>query len=120
MATARDRRAEADAVLAERRSMLDKARQAERIAAERDTATERYERYKQAVEVHVQIQALATTHPSPNPVGVLRGGVERLRALDSTIHELQGDPRQRDDGRLRARAGTDLATPLAHLGRAGR
>ncbi len=89
MATARDSRAEADRVLAERRSMLDKARQAERIAAERDTATERYERYKQAVEVHIQIQALASTHPSANPVGVLRGGVERLRALDSTIHELK-------------------------------
>lgn len=89
MATARDRRAEADAILAERRSMLDKARQAERIAAERDTATERYERYKQAVDVHVQIQALATTHPSPNPLGILRGSVERLRALDSTIRELK-------------------------------
>jgi DNA repair exonuclease SbcCD ATPase subunit len=88
MATARDRRAEADAILAERRSMLDKARQAERIAAERDAATERYERYKQAVDVHVQIQALATSHPSPNPVGVLRGSVGRLRALDSTIREL--------------------------------
>ena len=68
MATARDRRTEADAVLAERRSMLDKARQAERIAAERDTATERYERYTQAVEVNTQIQALATTHPSANPL----------------------------------------------------
>jgi DNA repair exonuclease SbcCD ATPase subunit len=89
MATARDRRAEADAILAERRSMLEKARQAERIAAERDTATERYERYKQAVDVHVQIQALTTTHPSPNPLGVLRGSVERLRALDSTIRELK-------------------------------
>ncbi len=89
MATARDRRAEADAILAERRSMLDKARQAERIAAERDTATDRYERYKQAVDVHAQIQALVTTHPSPNPLGMLRGGVERLRALDSTIRELK-------------------------------
>jgi DNA repair exonuclease SbcCD ATPase subunit len=89
MATARDRRAEADGVLAERRGMLDKARQAERIAAERDTATERYERYKQAVEVHIQIQALATSHPSANPVGVLRGGVEMLRALDKTINELK-------------------------------
>jgi DNA repair exonuclease SbcCD ATPase subunit len=89
MATARDRRTEAEAVLAERRSMLEKARQAERLAAERDTATERYERYKQAVEVHVEIQALATSHPSPTPVGELRGGVGRLRALDTTIRELK-------------------------------
>jgi DNA repair exonuclease SbcCD ATPase subunit len=89
MATARDHRAEAEAVLAESRSMLDKARQAERIAAERDTASERYERYKQAVDVHLQIQALATAHPSPNPLGTLRGGVERLRALDGRIRELR-------------------------------
>ena len=89
MATARDRRTEAEAILAERRSMLEKARQAERIAAERDAATERYERYTQAVDVNAEIHALATTHPSANPVGVLRGGVERLRALDATIRELK-------------------------------
>jgi uncharacterized protein YhaN len=89
MATARDRRTEAEAVLAERRSMLEKARQAERLAAERDSATERYERYKHAVDVHVEIQALATSHPSPTPVGELRGGVGRLRALDATIRELK-------------------------------
>jgi DNA repair exonuclease SbcCD ATPase subunit len=89
MATARDRRTEAEAVLAERRSMLEKARQAERLAAERDAATERYERYTKAVDVNAEIHALATTHPSPTPVGVLRGGVERLRALDATIRELK-------------------------------
>ena len=38
MATARDRRTEAEAVLAERRSMLEKARQAERLAAEQRDA----------------------------------------------------------------------------------
>ena len=68
MATARDRRAEAEAILAERRSMLEKARQAERLAAERDAATERYERYTQAVDVDAEIHALATTHPSANPL----------------------------------------------------
>jgi DNA repair exonuclease SbcCD ATPase subunit len=89
MATAHDRRAETEAVLAERRSMLEKARQAERLAAERDAATERYERYKQAVDVHVQILALDSTHPSPNPLGILRGVVERLRNLDRQIRELK-------------------------------
>ncbi len=89
MATAHDRRAEADGILAERRSMLEKARQAERLAAERDAATERYERYKQAVEVHTQILTLDTTHPSPNQIGVLRGAVERLRGLDGQIRELK-------------------------------
>ena len=89
MATARDRRTEAEAILAERRSMLEKARQAERLAAERDTATERYERYTHAVDVNAEIHALATTHPAAQPVGVLRAGVERLRALDATIRELK-------------------------------
>ncbi len=86
---ARDRRAEAEATLGERRSMLEKARQAERLAAERDASTERYQRYKQAVEVTGQIQALATSHPSPSPLPVLRVGVERLRAVDGRIRELR-------------------------------
>jgi DNA repair exonuclease SbcCD ATPase subunit len=88
LATARERRTEAETVLAERRSMLDKARQAERLAAERDTATERYERYKQAVDVYAEMQVLAASHPSSNPLGVLRGAVERLRVLEGRIREL--------------------------------
>jgi DNA repair exonuclease SbcCD ATPase subunit len=86
---ARERRADADAALAERRSMLDKARQAERIVTERDAAKERYERYRQAVEVEAGIQALTTTHPSPHPLPVIRAAVERLRSLDGRIRELR-------------------------------
>ena len=47
--------------------MLEKARQAERLIAERDAANERYERYRQAVDVDAEIQALAETHPSRSP-----------------------------------------------------
>src|SRR5436309_2003204 len=50
LAEARDRRARDEADLAERRPMLEKARQAERLHAERDAARERFERYKTAVE----------------------------------------------------------------------
>jgi DNA repair exonuclease SbcCD ATPase subunit len=89
LAVARDHRTAADASLAERRSLLDKARQAERIAAERDTATERYERYRQAVELLGEVHTLASSHPSPNPLPVIRGGVERLRKLDGRIRELR-------------------------------
>ena len=86
---ARERRAEAETGLAERRSLLDKARQAERITAERDAATERYGRFRQAVEVVGELRALETAHPSPNPLPILRAGVERLRSLDGRIRELR-------------------------------
>jgi len=86
---ARDRRTEAETALAERRSTLEKARQAERIVTERDVATERYERYRQAVEVAAELQALASAHPSPNPLPVVRNAVERLRVLDGRIRELR-------------------------------
>ena len=89
LSAARDRRADVETALAERRSLLDKARQAERIIAERDAATERYERYRQAVDVVAELSALASTHPSPNPLPIVRNAVERLRALDGRIRELR-------------------------------
>jgi DNA repair exonuclease SbcCD ATPase subunit len=85
---ARERRADADRVLAERRSMLEKARQAERLTAERTAAQERYDRFREAVEVATELDSLAQTHPSPNPLPVIRQSVERLRSLDAKIREL--------------------------------
>ena len=85
---ARDRRADAETGLVERRSMLEKARQAERLIAERTTAQERYDRYREAVDVAAELDSLAQTHPSPNPLPVVRQSVERLRGLDSKIREL--------------------------------
>ena len=89
MSSARERRADADTALAERRSLLEKARQAERIMAERTTAQEKYDRYNQAVAVSVEIATLATTHPSPNPLPVIKTAVARLRKLDGHIRELK-------------------------------
>jgi uncharacterized protein YhaN len=88
LSSARDRRSDAETALAERRSLLEKARQAERIFAERATAQEHYERYYRAVEVSTEIAALASSHPSPNPLTVIRNAVERLRVLDARIREL--------------------------------
>ena len=85
---ARERRADADEGLAERRSMLEKARQAERLTAERIAAQERYDRFREAVEVSTELDSLAQTHPSPNPLPVIRQSVERLRSLDGKIREL--------------------------------
>ena len=89
LAGALERRAQAEAGLAERRGMLEKARQAERLATERDAAQDRYERFRQAVEVNDQIAVLAATHPSANALPVLRSGVERVRALDQKARELR-------------------------------
>ena len=85
---ARERRTETDAVLAERRSLLEKARQAERLTAERVNAQERFERYRQAVTVSDELTILNDTHPSANPLPVLEQIVNRLRILDAKIREL--------------------------------
>ena len=86
---ARDRRADSEAALGERRSLLEKARQAERLEAERSAARDRYERFREAVEVTTELDQLAQTHPSPHPVSVVRPAVERLKVLDGTIRELR-------------------------------
>ena len=89
LAGAREQRTESETALAERRSMLEKARQAERLTAERTAAQERFERYREASEVSRSLRSLADSHPSANPLPVLRKVVERLRDLDSRIRELK-------------------------------
>jgi DNA repair exonuclease SbcCD ATPase subunit len=89
LAGALEGRAKSEGILVERRGMLEKARQAERLASERDAAQDRYERFRRAVEVDGQISALAATHPSANPLPVIRSGVERLRQLDVKARELR-------------------------------
>ncbi len=81
-------RAQVDASLAERRALLEKARQAERTIAEREVARERFERYRHAVALSEEIEALDKSHPSGHPLPVLRQVVERLRVLDREIAQL--------------------------------
>jgi len=86
---AHERRAEIDASLAERRSLLEKARQAERLQAERVNGQERFERYRQAVTVSEELATLHDSHPSANPLPVLEQIVGRLGSLDTKIRELR-------------------------------
>ena len=86
---ARDRRADTDRDLAERRSLLEKARLAERLSSERVAAQERFERFRQAVKVADELSELHGTHPSPNPLVVLEQMVGRLRILDGRMRELR-------------------------------
>jgi uncharacterized protein YhaN len=85
----RDRRTETDRELAARRSMLEKARQGERLNAERVAAQERFERFRHAVQVSEELAGLHSSHPSQNPVQVLEQLVGRLRILDGRIRELK-------------------------------
>jgi energy-coupling factor transporter ATP-binding protein EcfA2 len=75
--------------LAERKAMLEQARQAERLTAERDAATDRAHRYAEAISIARDLATLATTHPSQEPLGILRQTVGRLTALDGRINELK-------------------------------
>jgi DNA repair exonuclease SbcCD ATPase subunit len=88
LVVARGHRAKVEASLAERRSLLEKARQAERLTAERDVARERFERYRQAAALSDEIVTLEQGHPSGHALPVLRQVVERLRVLDREIAEL--------------------------------
>jgi DNA repair exonuclease SbcCD ATPase subunit len=89
LVVARTARAAAEAHRDETRSLLEKARQAERLIAERDAAQDRFERYRTAVQVRDELEELRGTHPSRNPVSVLRKTVERLRELDGRMRELR-------------------------------
>jgi len=89
LSVARDRRTEAETALTERRALLEKARQAERLTAERDAAQERYERYRSAVIVRDELAVLDGSHPSPQPLPVLRTAVERIRTIDTKISTLE-------------------------------
>lgn len=89
LSLARDQRAEADTALAERRSLLEKARQAERLTAERDAAQQRFERYRTAVGVSEEIVRLHESHPSRDPLPALRTVLTRLRSVDMRTRELR-------------------------------
>ena len=85
---ARDRRTEADATLVERRNLLDKARMAERLIAERTAAQERFERYRTAVQVSDEIASMEAAHPSKIALPTLREIVARLRETNARIGEI--------------------------------
>jgi DNA repair exonuclease SbcCD ATPase subunit len=88
LAGARDRRGEADSALLERRSLLEKARMAERLIAERTAAQERFERYRQAVSVSDEITAMEASHPSKIALPTLREIVAKLRETAIRIREI--------------------------------
>jgi hypothetical protein len=89
LAQAREDRGVAEADLLEQRSMLEKARLAERLIAERDQAQERFQRYSNAVDVSTQIDTLEASHPAPNGLPALREALAKVRASDMRIREVK-------------------------------
>lgn len=89
LAAARERRTTAEADLVEKRSLLEKARLAERLQIERDVAKQRFERYRSAVEVSNQIDALEGSHPSKMELPLLREILTKVRDADVRIRELR-------------------------------
>jgi DNA repair exonuclease SbcCD ATPase subunit len=89
LSSARERRTDAVSALTERRSLLEKARQAERLEVERTAAKGRYDRFREAVDVAAELDTLAQAHPSANPLPVIKAAVARLRMLDGRIRELR-------------------------------
>lgn len=89
LATARERRVQAEADVVEKRSLLDKARTAERLASERDVAKQRFERYRAAVDVNEQIQQLEDSHPSKMELPHLREILTKVRDADVRTRELK-------------------------------
>lgn len=85
---ARDRRTEADATLLERRNLLEKARMAERLIAERTAAQARFERYRTAVQVSDEIATMEGTHPSRIALPTLREILAKLREASVRIREI--------------------------------
>ena len=88
LAQAREDRSVAEGDLSEQRSVLEKARLAERLIAERDQAQERFERYSAAVDVAKQVDTLEASHPSTNGLPALREALAKVRAADMRIREI--------------------------------
>ena len=89
LGTARDRRATAEADLVEKRSLLDKARLAERLGTERDVAKQRFDRYRAAVEVSEEVAKLEASHPSKMELPLLREILTKVRDADVRIREIR-------------------------------
>jgi uncharacterized protein YhaN len=86
-ALARDARLRAEIALSESRNLLEGARQAERLQADRTVVAERFERYRQAAEAQQRLQELAAI--PERPLSGLRDQLDRMRTLQSRVAVMQ-------------------------------
>jgi DNA repair exonuclease SbcCD ATPase subunit len=81
------RREAADAAFAHTREQLNRAELAVKLAGERDAAEKRYEKFRSAADLQVQVEQLEQVHPSTIALPLLQQRVEELRALEVTVAE---------------------------------
>jgi DNA repair exonuclease SbcCD ATPase subunit len=92
LAEARAARQQAEEGFGENRNVLEKVRQADRLRAELQTATERWDRLRQASEAQVRLLALQA-QPERSISG-LRDALDRMRTLQSRVQVLQETMRE--------------------------
>jgi DNA repair exonuclease SbcCD ATPase subunit len=83
LAVARASRARVDAALAESRNLLESARQAERLRADRAVVAERYERLRSAADARRRLAELQAVPGRPLPA--LNEQLGRLRSLNGRV-----------------------------------
>jgi DNA repair exonuclease SbcCD ATPase subunit len=89
LVVANDKRAATQRTLSEGRSMLEKAGQAGRLTAERDRATEQFDRFRAASQVADEIAQLEGSHPWAGDRSRLRAMVDVLREAEARLRELR-------------------------------
>jgi hypothetical protein len=87
LAKARDARIRAELALTESRSLLEGARQAERLKSDRTVVAERFERLRQAAEAQRRLSELEAQ--PERPISALRDALDRMRTLQSRVTILQ-------------------------------
>jgi DNA repair exonuclease SbcCD ATPase subunit len=94
LAEARAAREGAEAGFQENRNLLEKIRQADRLRAELQAATERWDRYRQAAEA--QVRLLSVQAQPERSISALREALDRMRTLQSRVQILQETLREEE------------------------
>jgi hypothetical protein len=91
LAEARDRRQHLEGELGKQRASLEAADRALALMSRQADAAKRYEVYRRAAEIQQEMRSLEASHPSPVPLGELRGLVAKLRDLQFELMELRAE-----------------------------
>ncbi len=91
LADARDRRVELDDQLDQYRQALEVSERALKLARRAEETTQRYNTYKRAEELRLDIEALEASHPSSRLLPELRRAVEEVRDHEYRLSEIRAE-----------------------------